>query len=390
MTDRPRVSPLHLALYGFGVAGIAVASLGFSTSVERPALASPLPVAPGLPVVADGPSCPLSVKEQVDAVKAFGKMLPVFRHPRCLNCHGGLDPMSEKHPGKDQLEGITNDSIFLATCQDCHDGLKGWHVPGEGLFFVGKSDEELCKQMKGFGLTAERFVSHIHDDEGGTQFIAAAFVGDRALGEGLADYHLEIAKPPGTQAELTAKARKWVDAMGGNYVGSPECGCAMPKIKLAIEHRSAPNTASAEFRAGWAGFEGIARFELTLIPQEGFAGRYRGEATLVRSMQVQFAARGCRGTASQTEHWWFYAEVDETSATMRLTFGFLESDRRGSAECTTGGYISRPQINPNLFHDLDFIVMPLDRGATKEETLEDPLGTAQEWITVKVVAVPGN
>ena len=159
----------------------------------------------------------------------------------------------------------------------------------------------------------------------------------------------------------------------------------MPKIKLEIRHRSKCDPAHPSFRAGWVGFEGDVGFEVTLLPQEGFAGRYRGETSLVRSMKVQFAARGCTGTASQTEHWRFFALVDQASATMNLQFGFTTSAESGSAECSGGG---SPQINPRLFHDLEEIEMRLDRGVTKEETLKETNGTAQEWLVVKVVAVP--
>jgi hypothetical protein len=168
-------------------------------------------------------SCPVPLDKQIKAVGAFAEMLPVFRHPRCMNCHGGLDPMSEAHPGADQIEPNSNPE----QCQQCHDGLPGWMQPGDPVFFVGKSDEELCLQMKRFEKTGDEFIEHIHNDHGGIQFIAAGFAGDRALGEGLRDYSLTIEKPPGTQAELTARARKWVELLGEGYSASPECGCVV-------------------------------------------------------------------------------------------------------------------------------------------------------------------
>jgi hypothetical protein len=169
-------------------------------------------------------SCPAPLGKQIQAVGAFAEMLPVFRHPRCMNCHGGLDPTSDAHPGADQIEPNSNSE----QCQQCHDGLPGWRQPGEPVFFVGKSDEELCLQMKQFEHTGREFVEHIHNDHGGVQFIAAGFVGDRALGEGLVDYSLTIEQPPGTQAGLTAMARKWVDLLGEEgYTASRECGCVV-------------------------------------------------------------------------------------------------------------------------------------------------------------------
>jgi hypothetical protein len=41
------------------------------------------------------------------------------------------------------------------------------------------------------------------------------------------DHHLTIDKPPGTQAQPTAKARKWVDLLGAGYSASAECGCVV-------------------------------------------------------------------------------------------------------------------------------------------------------------------
>jgi hypothetical protein len=376
-----------------GVLAIGAAWLGSSISAQRSALASP-PAGPPVETVVGGSSCPLSVDDQVKAVTAFGAMLPVFRHPRCLNCHGGVDPMSQQHAGFEQLEPtidpVTDIERFLAQCQQCHDELPGWRTPGEPRFFVGKDDEEMCLQMKRFEPTAESFISHIHDDHGGVQFIKAGFDGDRALGQqGLKDYDLHAEPPPGTQAELTDKARKWVAAMGGTYAGSPECGCVMPKIKLEIQHRSAHLPASPSFSAGWVGFDGDVNFEIILLPRPLSAGRiYSGEISLVRQMKVQFAAHDCSGTASETEHWFFGAEVDQSSGTMKLTFGFITDGEVGEAECNTRGHISHPQINPDLFHELEEIVVPLHIGATKEETLPEEFGRAQEWLVVKVKETP--
>lgn len=85
-------------------------------------------------------------------------------------------------------------------------------------------------------------------------------MGDRALGEGLPDYvdargeRLRPEKPRGTQADLTAKAQKWVDLLGDGYESSRECGCVKPRIRLEVQHRFADNTADGASRAGWVDF----------------------------------------------------------------------------------------------------------------------------------------
>jgi hypothetical protein len=182
-----------------------------------------------------GESCPLPVDKQVEAVGAFAKMLPVFRHPRCMNCHGGVDPLSEQHRGVEALDetidrmgGPEARARYEEQCQMCHDGLPGWTIPGPPVFFIGKTDEELCLQMKTFEPTGESFVEHLDNDHHGIQFIKAGFAGDRALGaDGLADFSLVAEPPPGTQAELVEKAKRWTEILGDGYQASKPCGCVV-------------------------------------------------------------------------------------------------------------------------------------------------------------------
>ncbi len=375
---------------GLAVGAIIVITLDLPTPAPRPALADPTPAAPS-PAQA-GPSCPLAIGDQVKAVKAFAEMLPIFRHPRCLNCHGGVDPLSAKHRGVDQLDPaisrLTDRQKYEEQCQACHDGLPGWTIPGEPVFFVGKGDEEMCLQMKRFERTADLFVSHIHDDHQGIQFIEAGFAGDRALGDGLKDYGLVVEKPPGTHEGLTTMAKNWVAAMGGQYVGSPECGCVMPTIRLEVHHRSTYMTNQPSFLSGQVGFEGEADFEVKLALMHAAGGRYRGDTSFVRAMKAQYAAKDCKGTATQRENWWFNATVDQASQTMKLQFGFAATDRQGSGECIRGGHVIRSTLVPRLVHDLNEIVMSADNGATMEVTQKDVTLRAEERMVVKVVAVP--
>lgn len=227
------VGPVLLAL---ALGAVAVAARGQSRPTVGAALASPAAARPRHLVAGSAPSCPLSLVEQIKSVKAFAKMMPVFRHPRCINCHGGVNPFVEEEAGGHRGGAMEPPPPFNAEqCQDCHDQLKGWDTPGTPLFFTGKSDEALCMQMKEFNENAHGFVEHIRHDHGNIQFIAAGFKGDRALdAQSLADYDVEVEKPPGTQEQLTEKARNWVNAMGGEFVGSPECGCVKPKVELTI------------------------------------------------------------------------------------------------------------------------------------------------------------
>lgn len=236
MTSRGRVSRITLravgALQRAGTAmahvrpvlsGLAVGvigmALGLSTSAPRSAHASATPAAPLLRIES-GPSCPLSVGDQVKAARAFGEMMPIFRHPRCSNCHGDFDIRADKHPGSGVASSSGLDPRALLTalerkklhagCGDCHDNVEGamtrldgtqligWLVAPQPMLWDGKSDEELCMQMKRFERTGDQFVDHLTTDHREVQFIKAAFNGDRALGaDGLKDNSLVAEKPPG-------------------------------------------------------------------------------------------------------------------------------------------------------------------------------------------------
>ena len=69
--------------------------------------------------------------------------------------------------------------------------------------------------MKMSNSSPELYVSHIENDLHCIQFIAAGFVGDRAVGvEELTRIGKKVEPPPGTQEELTNKARRYVDLLG--------------------------------------------------------------------------------------------------------------------------------------------------------------------------------
>ena len=95
-----RVRGRRLIPFASAITTGGVALLGFSTLARPPALATPPPVPPRPLALISGASCPLPVGQQIRAVHAFGEMMPVFRHPRCFNCHGNFDITSEAHEGR--------------------------------------------------------------------------------------------------------------------------------------------------------------------------------------------------------------------------------------------------------------------------------------------------
>ena len=342
--------------------------------------------APLSPAAQTDSSCPIPIDRQIEAVEAFSEMMPVFRHPRCLNCHGGMDPMSPAHPGAGQVEALPDFQEFIAQCQNCHDELPGWRQPGSPVFFVGKSDEELCLQMKQFEKTGHDFVEHIRIDHGpdNVQFIAAAFAGDRALGEGVNDYNppIRIEKPPGTQADLTALATKWTDILGEGYESSPECGCKV-KLELTLEHRAVTRRDTARALVGGPLYDGTVRLELKLDSLPTMAGVFYGQTTVVRQFSVGHITSQAAGQGTQTETWNINATVDSDTDTLHLGLGMssLEmnawwSGRGGRSEVTVPlrSEIGRRSSGP--------ISMPFRSGSSQTFTLN---GSAfQETLTVTI------
>lgn len=256
-----------------------------------------------------------------------------------------------------------------------------------------KDDEELCLQVKSQESTGASFVSHIHDDHGTIQFLEAAFVGDRALGEGLQDYvdargeRLKPEKPRGTQADLTAKAQKWVDLLGDGYESSRECGCVKPKIRLEVQHRFADNTADAASSYGWVDFAGEVKFEVTLEPTDSMGVVwFRADTSVVRPVTMTSIRKECKGRGWLTEDWEFVTFFQDDAETMNLRVGIYPSKRIGSSTCAGHVY-------PTLNSDLPTVVLPLDSGGTARVTAQIDgfgSGTAQEWLTVKLLEAPAS
>ena len=408
MTLRERGRRLIPFAFALTASGFAV--LSFSTTGQRAALASPPPLPPRLLTAISGPSCPLPVDQQVKAVKAFREMMPVFRHPRCFNCHGGLDITdSTKHEGAEFVPDGMNPRALMTppqrkalheNCDVCHssvrgamtrlDGtqLAGWLMAPEPMMWTGKSDERLCLDAKRFEAVPDSFVDHVLTDHGEVQFIEAAYHGVRGLSpKDRTANGIVPEPPPGSQRDLVAKARKWVQLVDGHWKKASgttepsECGCVLPKIKLQVHHRSAIDPTHVTHRTGWVGFSGDANFEVSLAAVHEAQGRiyYTGEKSLVRSLHPYFVDKRCQGTASQKEEWLWSAEVDTASEKMTLRWSSTSSKEKGQAECITGGHRTRMPLEPSIFggQSEEPLVMPLDID-TAQVTGKEEHGSGQE------------
>jgi len=164
---------------------------------------------PGGAEVQRGESCPLSSAQQLNSIKTFVKMMPVFRHPRCINCHGAMpdplnSPASARHAGVVEMDSTDNNR----TCEECH--MNDWGDAARAPDWTDKSDMDLCRGMHVvFEHDAPRFIDHMLRDGGNVAFIEAAFVGKRGLSEGGQTIYegetgqpFSAAPPPGTHGRL--------------------------------------------------------------------------------------------------------------------------------------------------------------------------------------------
>jgi hypothetical protein len=99
------------------------------------------------------------------AAAAFQAMLPVLRHPRCMNCHSQGDyprQGDDNHPHTMQVRrGPEGKGVNGVECSSCHQdhnvaglhsppGAPDWHLPSPEMPMIweGLSDRQLCELLK--------------------------------------------------------------------------------------------------------------------------------------------------------------------------------------------------------------------------------------------------
>jgi hypothetical protein len=215
--------------------------------------------------------CPLSDSQTQKSIEAFAKIVPTLtEEPRCVNCHGGVNPFIDgtTHP-EGPLDRTTD-------CSGCHsnmvprtrathvnkhgelDNESVWRLPPDFLSFLGKDAPTLCKQIKDFsrgcdegagGVStcgpwpdAKKFIAHITDDEGQDNFTGTAFKGDRGLDrEMFPEKEIPSQPPPNINpAELIKLGEDWVATTGGEFKGDKDCGCepAHYAIRVSVSNET--------------------------------------------------------------------------------------------------------------------------------------------------------
>jgi hypothetical protein len=365
-------------------------------------------------------SCPLTAQRERKAVKAFKGLAPIFQEPRCLNCHGAVNPFSQNGghgggyidiraetkkfltqldfqsvltTGSDPTGTITAKTIaglkeiaespseisdpdlirqkafdpMRAACKECH--IFSWIIPMRHNHFVGRSTRQMCEHMKTSSLTnqPDLFLRHMQDDE----LVLEGFKGRKGLLEG------GVAEPPTISLATVVKyANDWIDAMGAKFHKPPDCGYKAEGIVLEIYSRIQEDPQSSRSKIGYAQFDGAVRFEILLEPiAEGW---FRGELDVVRPVEVRHvrpAAHSCAGSGSKTEHWYVSAQVDPKTESMVLHWGFTSSGEQASWTCRgpAGTWTDELELPISLFSNeaLHKVQIPTKPGTKKDFNARD-------------------
>jgi len=99
------------------------------------------------------------------SASAFKAIVPVLRHPRCMNCHSAGDfprqgDDSHRHT-MNVRRGLEGEGVAGMKCSTCHQdhnlagehmppGAPDWHLPTprEPMIWEGLSDRQLCELLK--------------------------------------------------------------------------------------------------------------------------------------------------------------------------------------------------------------------------------------------------
>lgn len=121
-------------------------------------------------------------RDDVGAAAAFEAIVPVLRHPRCMNCHSSGDfprQGDDSHRHTMQIRRGDGQGINSVRCSTCHQdhnlagvhmppGAPGWHLPPPAMPMIweGLTDHQLCELLKdpqqNGHRTPEQIVEHMH------------------------------------------------------------------------------------------------------------------------------------------------------------------------------------------------------------------------------------
>jgi hypothetical protein len=181
------------------------------------AFVSLLTISVGLVIRASSTNA-LVQRNDARARAAFLAIVPVLKHPRCLNCHANGDfprQGDDSHPHAQNVKrGSDGHGKFSQKCSACHQeqnvaglnmppGAPGWHLPPANvpMIWEGKTPAQICQQLKdprqNNGKTVAQIVEHVTSDK--------LVLWGWNPGEGRTP-------PPMSHSEFAAKFSEWANA----------------------------------------------------------------------------------------------------------------------------------------------------------------------------------
>ena len=127
-----------------------------------------------------------SGKSASDGGQLFEALVPVLRHPRCINCHSPGDFPRQGDDGHAHTmnvhRGPYGNGVTAEKCSACHQdhNLKGAHLPPGApnwglpspdmpMIWKGKTDAEVCQSIKdpaqNNNRTLDQLVLHLTEDK---------------------------------------------------------------------------------------------------------------------------------------------------------------------------------------------------------------------------------
>jgi hypothetical protein len=112
------------------------------------------------------------------AASSFAALVPVLRHPRCMNCHSTGDFPRQGEDGHRHTmnvrRGLNGEGVPGLKCSTCHQdrnligehmppGATGWRLPSSTMPMIweGLSDRQLCELFKDPARNGHRTVDQI-------------------------------------------------------------------------------------------------------------------------------------------------------------------------------------------------------------------------------------
>src|SRR5689334_16124107 len=116
--------------------------------------------------------------DDATAASAFKSLVPVLRHPRCMNCHSTGDFPRQGDDGHRHTmnvrRGLAGQGAIGLKCSTCHQshnlmgehmppGAPDWHLPSPEMPMIweGLSDRQLCELFKNPAQNGHRTVNEI-------------------------------------------------------------------------------------------------------------------------------------------------------------------------------------------------------------------------------------